>query len=143
MSDTLPTTVVGNDGERLWRRVLPSVLLAAVVAAAYSNSFSGAFLFDDLYHIVENERILQLWPPWDLLTVERPVVEFSLAVNYALGGLNPWGYHAFNLVVHILAALTLFGLVRRTLEIATKPRSHEALARASPATQGTTGSYVF
>src|SRR5271169_6362708 len=26
-----------------------------------------------------------------------------------------WGYHAFNLGVHLLAALTLFGIVRRTL----------------------------
>jgi len=115
MSSTRPITVQGNGGERLRRRVLPSVLLVAAVAAVYSNSFSGAFLFDDIYHIVENERIRQLWPPWDLLTVERPVVEFSLAVNYALGGLKPWGYHAFNLVVHILAALTLFGLVRRMI----------------------------
>ena len=28
---------------------------------------------------------------------------------------NVWGYHAFNLLVHIAAALTLFGIVRRTL----------------------------
>jgi len=97
--------------------VLPSLLLVAVVAAAYSNSFPGVFLFDDIYHIVENERIRQLWPPWELLAIERPVVELSLAVNYGLGGLNPWGYHAFNLVVHILAALTLFGLVRRTIAV--------------------------
>ena len=115
MSNTPPSTVKGNGGERLWRRVLPSILLVAFVVAAYSNSFEGAFLFDDIYHIVENDRVRQLWPPWELLSVERPVVEFSLAVNYALGGLNPWGYHAFNLVVHILAALTLFGLVRRTI----------------------------
>jgi Flp pilus assembly protein TadD len=115
MSNPPPTTVKGNGGERLVRRVLPSLLLVAFVVAAYSNSFPGVFLFDDIYHIVENERIRQLWPPWDLLSVERPVVEFSLAVNYAFGGLNLWGYHAFNLVVHILAALTLFGLVRRTI----------------------------
>src|SRR5262249_40579617 len=32
-----------------------------------------------------------------------------LALNYAIGGLNPWAYHLFNLGVHLLAALTLFG----------------------------------
>ncbi len=115
MANTHPTTVEGIGGVRPWRQVLLPLLLVAVVAAAYSNSFFGAFLFDDIYHIVENERIRQLWPPWDLLTVDRPVVELSLAVNYVLGGLEPWGYHAFNLVVHILATLTLFGLVRRTI----------------------------
>lgn len=46
----------------------------------------------------------------------RPVVNVSLALNYALGGLDPFGYHAFNLGVHLIAALLLFGLVRRTLE---------------------------
>jgi hypothetical protein len=39
----------------------------------------------------------------------------SLAMNYALGGLNPWGYHVFNVAIHILASLTLYGLIRRTL----------------------------
>ena len=34
-----------------------------------------------------------------------------------IGGLNVASYHAFNIAVHILAALTLFGLVRRTLYI--------------------------
>jgi tetratricopeptide (TPR) repeat protein len=42
-------------------------------------------------------------------------VNLTLALNYALGGTDPRGYHAFNLAVHALAALTLFGLARRTL----------------------------
>jgi len=44
------------------------------------------------------------------------VVCLTLAGNYALGGLNVWGYHAFNLAVHLLSALVLFGVARRTLE---------------------------
>jgi tetratricopeptide (TPR) repeat protein len=36
-------------------------------------------------------------------------------VNYAVGVANPLGYHAFNLAIHILAGLALFGVVRRTL----------------------------
>ena len=47
--------------------------------------------------------------------VGRPVLNLSLAINYALGGLNVEGYHVVNLAIHILAALALFGLVRRTL----------------------------
>jgi len=41
-------------------------------------------------------------------------VYLTLAVNYALGGLEVWGYHAVNLLIHLLAALTLYGLLRRT-----------------------------
>jgi tetratricopeptide (TPR) repeat protein len=46
----------------------------------------------------------------------RPLVNFSLALNYWTGGLEPRGYHAWNLGVHLTAALVLFGVVRRTLE---------------------------
>ena len=92
-------------------------MLAVVVAGllAYHSSFFGPFVFDDVFHITENSHIRRLWPPWDVLShSSRPVVHLSLAVNYALGGLNPWGYHLFNVVVHILAGLTLYGVVRRT-----------------------------
>src|SRR5205814_2349785 len=44
----------------------------------------------------------------------RPVVNLLFAVNYALGGTSPWGYHALNLALHIACALVLFGILRRT-----------------------------
>ncbi|MDP7162787.1 MAG: tetratricopeptide repeat protein, partial [Phycisphaerae bacterium] len=50
------------------------------------------------------------------------------AVNYAIGGLDVRGYHVFNLAVHILAALTLFGVIRRTLGLSVVP---EYIAAAS------------
>lgn len=95
-----------------WARAL---LLTAMIAAAYANSFHGAFLFDDIYRIVENPRIRQLWPIGPLLANDRPIVEVSLALNYAIGGLAVGGYHLFNGAIHSLAALTLFGVVRRTV----------------------------
>ena len=45
----------------------------------------------------------------------RPILSLSLALNYALGGYKVFGYHVFNLAVHILAALALYSIVRRTL----------------------------
>jgi tetratricopeptide (TPR) repeat protein len=91
---------------------------AAIVlfgAVAYSNSLHVPFLFDDRFHIVENIRIRQLWPPWPyLLHSSRPVVYLSVALNYAIGGLDPLGYHLFNAAVHAAAALVLYGILRRT-----------------------------
>ena len=43
-------------------------------------------------------------------------MDLSLALNYAMGGENVWGYHAINLLTHVLAGLVLFGIVRRTLQ---------------------------
>jgi Tfp pilus assembly protein PilF len=105
-----------------WRDIVPVLVLGVVGLAVYHNSFAGPFMFDDICAIPNNQRIRRLWPPWEALsppahcTIEgRPLVNLSLAFNYAVGGLNVWGYHAFNLAVHVLAALTLFGSVRRTL----------------------------
>ena len=45
----------------------------------------------------------------------RPLLNFSLALSYALSGIRPWGYHVMNLAIHLGAGLALFGIVRRTL----------------------------
>jgi tetratricopeptide (TPR) repeat protein len=103
---------------RFEARAYIPLFLICVGLFVYYNSFSGAFVFDDLPVIVNNLDIRRLWPPWDFLVhaQARPLWELSLAVNYRLGGLNVWGYHAVNVAIHILAGLVLFGVVRRTLE---------------------------
>jgi len=84
---------------------------------AYHNSFAGAFVLDDIGRIVQNPDIRQFGTAWKSMAhAARPVVQFSLAVNYALGGLDAWGYHLFNLTFHLLAGLLLFGVVRRMFE---------------------------
>jgi tetratricopeptide (TPR) repeat protein len=94
---------------------MPGVVIAAGVAA-YLGSFKGVFLFDDLRRIVENPSIRRFASVWSSLPGdERPLVSLSLALNYAISGLNVWSYHLFNLAIHLLAALTLFGVVAGTL----------------------------
>ena len=74
--------------------------------------------------------IRSLSPFGELITrTRRPVVQLSLALNYAFGGLRVWGYHAVNLTIHLLAGLTLFGIIRRTLS---SPRLAKAHGRAAP-----------
>ncbi len=43
-------------------------------------------------------------------------------MNYAVSGTRVWSYHAANLLIHLLAALTLWGIVRRTLELRERNR---------------------
>ncbi|HEV8073334.1 MAG TPA: tetratricopeptide repeat protein [Opitutaceae bacterium] len=99
--------------------LLASGIIVLAALAAYHNSFSGPFIFNDQFAITNNPSIRHFWsalsPPPDSTVNGRPLLNFTFALNYALGGLNAWGYHAFNLLVHALAGLTLFGLVRRTL----------------------------
>jgi protein O-mannosyl-transferase len=105
-----------------WPRWLSAAGLVLSVALVYWNSLQAPFLFDDRGAVVNNPTIRHLasWavftPPSDgSTTTGRPMVNFSLAVNYAFGGTAVWGYHAFNAAFHALAALALMGIVRRTL----------------------------
>lgn len=100
-----------------------AILLAGFIA--YHHCLPYPFVFDDEEAIAENPYIYRLWPPQYLVSAPpqsavagRPLIGLTLAVNYRLGGLNPWGYRLFNLAIHITAAWVLFGIVRRTLTLA-------------------------
>jgi len=104
-----------------WFRAGLPIVLVILGVAAYSNSFSGAFILDDEESILGNPYIVRLWPMnWmsalpQATVAGRPVVSLTLALNYAISGYSVWSYHLFNLAVHILAGLALYGIVRRTL----------------------------
>jgi tetratricopeptide (TPR) repeat protein len=115
-------------------RWLAPLLIVAIAVLAYSNTFQVPFLFDDIQSIRDNARIRSLLPltssmSWQPQTAVagRPVVCLSLAVNYAISGLEPWSYHVFNLLVHVLNALLLWGILRRVFE-----RSALGARRAAP-----------
>ena len=105
-----------------WQVLLATAIIIAAALLVYANSFSGPFIFDGVGAIAENPNIRQLWPIWDVFDAQpgqtvagRPVLSFSLAVNYQISTLNVWSYHLLNLTIHILTGLLLFGIVRRTL----------------------------
>jgi Flp pilus assembly protein TadD len=103
-------------GAGLW---LPALVLAASVAAAYSGTLSVPFLFDDDASIAGNPSLRSfaaaLWPPIHRTVTGRPFLNLTLAANYAAGGTSVVGYHAVNIAIHALAAVVLFGVLRRTL----------------------------
>jgi tetratricopeptide (TPR) repeat protein len=100
-----------------------AALIALAILGAYANCFRAPFVYDDQKAIPENPSIRHLWPLWEVLASPpadgtvggRPVANLTLAINYAASGTGVWSYHALNVLIHILAALLLFGLVRRTL----------------------------
>ncbi len=112
----------GNRAESAPRWPVAALLLAGAIV--WANSFAGAFVNDDRGSIVVNPGVRRIWPLWESMQAPldgaaagRPLVGWSVAVNYAIGGLEVGGYHAFNLAVHLLAALVLYGLLRRSLTL--------------------------
>jgi tetratricopeptide (TPR) repeat protein len=121
---SLPTSALAAPRPAFWQSSafvpVAVTLIISITAVVYSNSFATAFVFDDHPFIETNRYIRSLWPPgqslFGLNNISRPLIGYSLAVNYWLSGLSTWSYHTMNLLIHVGAALALFGLVRRTLQ---------------------------
>jgi Flp pilus assembly protein TadD len=114
---TTPTHVASSGG---WQ----AALIAIVVALTYANSLQNPFVLDDHEAIVQNDQIRDLSRLGDVLLPQnaspiagRPLVGLSMAFNYALGGLDVFGYHLVSIAMHVACALLAFGLIRRTLEL--------------------------
>ncbi len=102
--------------------VAPFVLVVAGTVA-YWGTLDAPFIFDDGNAIVDNPHLRSLLPlsrsttaPDQSTVAGRPVAALSLAVNYAVSGLDPWSYHVTNIAIHIGVGLLLFGIVRRTVD---------------------------
>lgn len=103
--------------------LLHVILLIAAGALVYSNSLTGEFIWDDEVLVVRNAFIKNWKFAGQIFTQPmgvgggfkypyyRPLLLLSYAVDYSFWKLNPTGYHASNLVYHILAALCIYCLV--------------------------------
>lgn len=121
---TSPTAVRSDPPSAAGGVRVGACILVLATVAAYLTSFRGALVFDDIPGIAENPTIRELFRP-DLFLealgpragtlAGRPVPNLTLAINYAVSGLDLWSYHVANLLIHVLAGLTLFGVMHRTL----------------------------
>ncbi len=110
-----------------YRILVAWALLGGAIGAIYGRAVHAPFIFDDLSTIVDNPSITRLWPltgdsgvlnpPLTAATTGRQLVNLSLALNYYFGQLDPFGYHVFNILVHLGSALLLWAIVRRTLRL--------------------------
>ena len=97
-----------------------ALFVAVITCVAFLNSFAGKFVLDDIQDIEHNPALEQLFPPWDAMFVgnklpTRPLPYLTFAIDRAIWGVRPFGYHVTNLLIHVIAALSLFSIVRITL----------------------------
>jgi hypothetical protein len=120
--------VTGALQSSVWRKhALLIIALWISALAAYSNSFSGAFVFDNNI-ILQDSRIKALtsqnidliltreyWNEYAATGLYRPLTTFSYLFNYTILGQadHPAGYHWLNFALHGLniAMVYLLGLV--------------------------------
>jgi Tfp pilus assembly protein PilF len=97
------------------------LIIALLSFVAFSNSFENSFQYDDLHVILKNPYIKD---PGNFLQFflnpymgsgfiketsgYRPVLMATFAMNYSLGGLNVFGYHLINFLIHTLSAILIY-----------------------------------
>lgn len=103
------------------RATLPPAALLALVAVIYGRATGFEFThWDDGTYVVDNPVILSLGASHIHAAFTHffmgnyaPLHILSYAVDYKLWGLDPFGYHVSNIILHGLNVLALFFLVRR------------------------------
>ena len=93
------------------------ILLLLLIVVTYSNSFHGAFVFDDRTEVLEAGpvRSIEGVVRWPLAHPTRTVGDLTFLLNRRWGGDSPVGYHVVNLALHCAVALLLLGILRRIL----------------------------
>lgn len=113
-----------------WGRPAASWLLLAALllcAAMYAPGLRGGWFFDDYPNIVENSDVQPSRLDGESLAraawsapnsgLRRPLASLSFAANYLVDGMQPFGWKAFNLFIHLLNGALLFLLLRRVLAL--------------------------
>lgn len=95
-------------------------VLIGVSFGLYANTLTATFTYDDFEFVLPNEALRDLGTLPQLLnpfagggTGYRPVRNLTLALDFALWGENPMGFHLTNCLLHTLATLLVYGVGRR------------------------------
>ncbi len=95
--------------------------ICLITCFIYLPGLGGSFVFDDYSSIVNNKQIhIESFSPEVLsqlfvgpngqthILSSRPVAKLSFAMNYFIGGLEPYGFKLVNLFIHLFTAWTIF-----------------------------------
>ncbi|MGB7726449.1 MAG: tetratricopeptide repeat protein [Candidatus Acidiferrum sp.] len=96
-------------------------LLLAVTVLVYANTLFNGFTMDDDPYILHNTAVTS--PSWhgfflpnQVTNLFRPITIGSFALNWAIGGDHPFGYHLVNVLLNAIVALLLYLVLRKLLE---------------------------
>lgn len=101
------------------RQVLAGCVLMLLVFVAYGPVFQAGFIWDDDQYVTENpllrdaDGLVRIWTEPTATPQYYPLVHTSYWIEYQLWELAPAGYHGVNVLLHGLAALFLWRVLRR------------------------------
>ncbi len=124
---------------QLGARWIAALLVLGFTWFAFSPALDGAFLnWDDEANLVQNPHYRGLSPGhlrWMFTTTHlgpyQPLSWLSLALDHAVWGMNPYGYHLTNLALHAANALLLFLLIGELLRLGRGPAGRHLVAASA------------
>jgi len=111
------------------KKSCPFILILLAIAIAYANAINAPFLWDDEVMVVQNHFIHSLSNVTAIFThgafgdayspskFYRPIQILSFATDYAIWGLNAWGFRLTSLGLFISAMSLLYLLCRRFFSV--------------------------
>jgi hypothetical protein len=114
------------------RAVVACATVVVLAGLVYLNALNNPFVYDDHRLIVENRSLLDSSDVRGLVLhdVTRPVVNISYAIDRAMWGPAPFGFHLTNVLLHMLNVALLFVLAWRV--VSDRRRSAEQVGRIAP-----------
>ena len=109
--------------QRSQLEVIGLTLIAMAVILVYASTLTSPFVFDDEHTIKDNIYIRLenislnniLAAAFDSPHPRRPVSNIGFALNYYFHDNNVVGYHATNVIVHLITAFLFYFLLKATL----------------------------
>jgi protein O-mannosyl-transferase len=99
------------------------LLLLAASGLVYANTLPNDFAYDDGFFVLDNHAVTtfslpELFRPIAKLSAAyyRPLTSTTWAMNWALAGARPCGYHFVNLLLHVAVTLLLYFLLQKLFE---------------------------
>jgi hypothetical protein len=128
-----------------WLVPLPAVAAALLAVLLYLNALDNPFVYDDYRLIVENPTIQN---PSSLRTIlsrdiTRPVVNLTYAIDTALWGRDPFGYHVTSLALHVVNVLLVYWVALLASADRARQRAQHLARTASPALAATVAAVLF
>lgn len=95
-------------------------LLLAVVALVYGNALVNQLVMDDELYIVRNAQVVdpsfhRIFTANPVDSVFRPITFATFALNWAISGPKPFGFHLLNLLLHAGVVWLLYLLLQELL----------------------------
>ncbi len=100
---------------------LPALVLLGCTLVAYLPAAQGGFIWDDDAYVTGNQTLRsaeglgRIWFQVGAVPQYYPLVHTTFWLEYRLWGLHPMGYHLVNILLHALAAVLLWRILRRLL----------------------------